>query len=95
MGHSESRCPGNSEQPTMRCAAAAASADEKHKTKYSAICAQVIIQSPPHAGARDDEVLSAAHLETASLRKAALIACQIFLCMMIAAAGAHGVSFTC
>lgn len=48
------------------------------RLKYSSICVQVIIQSLPHAGAGDDEVFSARHLETASLKKAAVIARQIF-----------------
>lgn len=75
---------------------AAASADEKHKTKYSAICVQVIIQSLPHAGARDDEVFSARHLETAGLKKGRGNCAADFLCVVIAAAGggADGVSFT-
>lgn len=96
VGHSELRCPGNSEQAAAHCAPAA-SGDEKHKTKYSAICVQVIIQSLPHAGARDDEVFSARHLETAGLKKGGDNCAPDFLCVMIAAAGggSGGVSFTC
>lgn len=97
VGHSELRCPGNSEQAAAHCAPAAASGDEKHRTKYSAICVQVIIQSLPHAGARDDEVFSARHLEKAGLKKGCDNCAPDFLCVMIAAAGggAGGVSFTC
>lgn len=76
VGQSELRCPGNSAQAAAAAAhraPAAASGDEKHKTKYSAICVQGIIQSLPHAGARDDEAFSARRAS----KKAAVIARQI------------------
>lgn len=69
---------------TQQAAAAAASGEEKQKTKFSSICVQVTIQSLPHAGARDDEVFSVRHLETASLKGSGNCSPD-FLYVMIAA----------